>query len=183
MPEDALGCSGNLQNVSGRLEMLWDVLGCLGMLWDAPGSCCWSRHSPAAPENPPKCRRSCFLPRSGRETRSSQRLQPPGELRIATGKAAGFGDSRCASERCQIRDEAPTVLLEGQPHPGGPDLPSLCPSAPPKKVTRRHPQQTAAMPTWSSRLRGTNPRRWSSCRHTPSSPRRSCSPSTAASRT
>uniref|UniRef100_A0A8C9FRI0 Potassium voltage-gated channel interacting protein 3 n=1 Tax=Pavo cristatus TaxID=9049 RepID=A0A8C9FRI0_PAVCR len=30
-----------------------DALRCLGVLWDAPGSRCWSRHSPAAPENPP----------------------------------------------------------------------------------------------------------------------------------
>lgn len=85
--QDAVGCPGELRNVSGHLGMLGEVLRCSGTLC----SYCWSRHGPAAPRNPPKCRRSRFLPHSGHETRSLQRLRPPGELRMATGKAAGFG--------------------------------------------------------------------------------------------
>uniref|UniRef100_A0A8C2TI17 Potassium voltage-gated channel interacting protein 3 n=1 Tax=Coturnix japonica TaxID=93934 RepID=A0A8C2TI17_COTJA len=34
---------------------------------------CWSRHSPAAPRTPPRCRRSRFLPPSGHKTGSSHR--------------------------------------------------------------------------------------------------------------
>lgn len=45
------------------------------------------------------------------------------------GKPPGSGDSRCVSEHCQVLPEAPTVLLDGQPHPGGPGAPL----PPPKK--------------------------------------------------
>lgn len=155
-----------------RFRAPGDALGCPGVLGDALGCSrivLLEQAQPSSSREPPQVPKELFPPSLG-----------SGNPEFAAAATTGGAPHRDRESR---RDEDPTVLLEGQPHPGGPDLPSLCPSAPPKKVTRRHPQQTAAMPTWSSRLRGTNPRRWSSCRHTPSSPRRSCSPSTAASRT